>query len=96
MDLIVGLTYINSKGQVEQHPDDNDRGECARNLAGSEGLNQENENQDGAGDPNNRGVRDVRVHNGDTNLQSETILCFKINKMNSFTPELHLEWTVLE
>lgn len=66
------LAYVDSKRQIEQHPDNHYRGKRARNFAGSERLDEEDDDEDCTGDANNSGGRDFRIQNSNAILPLAT------------------------
>ena len=57
------LTYIDSKREVENHPQDNNWSKGACNLASSKGLDEKDENENCTWHTDDCGWRDIRVHN---------------------------------
>lgn len=59
------MTYVDSERQIEQHPDNHYWSKRAGNFAGSQRLDEEDDDEDSTGDANDSGGRYFRIHNSD-------------------------------
>lgn len=60
--MVVPNEIVDSEGEVQHQPENDDGSKTATNLGSAERLDQEQKNQDRTGSPNNGGRRDALVH----------------------------------